>query len=112
MMAWLRHLGIFVCLLAIIGAGLGDGFALAQRNVASPLEIIVAENPITNPDPANHALQAGCAVQVVCSVFIAVADVRPDLWEQKSAGIPTESEFRSGRTTRPISPPPTLPLVV
>ena len=65
-MTWLRGLSIFVCLLAIIGAGLGDGFALAQRNVASPHEIIVAEIPITTPDPANHALQAGCA-GLVCS---------------------------------------------
>ena len=105
-MAWLRGLSIFVCLLAIIGAGLADGFALAQRNVASPLETIVAEIPITAADSSDHALQAGCAVQVVCSVFIAVADVQPDIWEQKSAGIPAESEFRSGRTTRPISPPP------
>ncbi len=105
-MAWLRGLNIFVCLLAIIGAGLGDGFALAQRNVGSPLEMIVTEIPITTPDPANHALQAECAVQVVCSIFIAVADVQPDIWEQKSAGIPLDSRFRSGRTTRPISPPP------
>ncbi len=105
-MAWLRGLSIFVCLLAIIGAGLGDGFALAQRNIGSPLEMIVAEIPITAADSSDHALQAGCAVQVVCSVFIAVADVQPDIWEQKFAGIPAESEFRSGRTTTPISPPP------
>ena len=105
-MAWLRGLNIFVCLLAIIGAGLGDGFALAQRNVGGPLEMIVAEIPITTPDPASHALQAGCAVQLVCSVFIAVADVQPDIRERKSAGIPAHSQFRSGRTTAPISPPP------
>ncbi len=105
-MAWLRGLNIFVCFLAIIGTGLADGFALAQRNVASPLETIAAEIPITAADSSDHALQAGCAVQVVCSVFIAVADVQPDIWEQKSAGIPAESEFHSGRTTRPISPPP------
>ena len=107
-MAWLRHLSIFVCLLAIIGAGLGDGFALPQRNVGSPLEPIVAEIPITTPDPASHALQAGCAVQVACSVFLAVADVQPDIWERKPAGIPAHSQFRSGRTTKPISPPPKL----
>ncbi len=76
-MAWLRGLSIFVCLLAIIGAGLADDFALAQRNVGSPLETIVAEIPITAADSSDHALQAGCAVQVVCSVFIAVADERP-----------------------------------
>ncbi len=105
-MAWLRGLSIFVCLLAIIEAGLADGFALAQRDVASPLETIVAEIPITAADSSNHALQAGCAVQVVCSVFIAVADVQTDICEQKSAGIPTESRFRSGRTTTPILPPP------
>ncbi len=105
-MAWLRGLSIFVCLLAIIGAGLADDLAGAQRNVGSPLETIVAEIPITAPDSSDHALQAGCAVQVVCSVFIAVADVQPDIWEQKSTGIPAEFEFRSGRTTRPILPPP------
>ena len=92
MMAWLRHLSIFVCLLAIIGAGLGDGFALAQRNVASPLETIVAEIPITTPNPASHALQVGCAVQVVCSIFIAVTDVRPER-KRESNGIP--AGFRS-----------------
>ena len=105
-MAWLRGLSIFVCLLAIIGPGLADAFALAQRNVASPLETIVAEIPITAADSSDHALQAGCAVQVVCSVFIAVADVQPDIWERKLAWIPLDSRFRSGRTTRPISPPP------
>ncbi len=105
-MVWLRHLSIFVCLLAIIGAGLADDFALAQRNVGSPLETIVAEIPITTSNPTSHALQAGCAVQVICSVFIAVADVQPDIWERKLAGIPLDSRFRSGRTTKPISPPP------
>ena len=48
-MFWLRGLSIFVCLLAIIGAGLADGFAGPQRNGASPLETIVAEIPITAP---------------------------------------------------------------
>ncbi len=105
-MAWLRGLSIFVCLLAIIGAGLADDLTGAQRNVASPFETIVAEIPITAADSSDHALQAGCAVQVVCSVFIAVADVQPDIWEQKPTGIPTESRFRSGRTTTSILPPP------
>ncbi len=106
MMAWLHHLSIFVCLLAIIGAGLADDVALAQRYVASPLKTIVAEIPISAPDSSGHALQAGCAVQVACTVFIAVADVQPDIWERKPAGIPAESRFRSGRTTTPILPPP------
>ena len=105
-MAWLRHLSIFVCLLAIFGAGLADDFALAQRYVGSPLETIVAEIPITTLDSSSQALQAGCAAPVVCSVFIAVADVQPDISERKLAGIPLDSRFRSGRTTRPISPPP------
>ena len=105
-MAWLRVLSLFVCLLAIIGAGLTGDLALIQRNIGSPLETIVAEIPITAADTSDHALQAGCAVQVVCFVFIAVADVQPNIWEQNSAGIPAESRFRSGRTTRPISPPP------
>ncbi len=105
-MAWLRGLSIFVCLLAIIGAGLADDFAGVQRFVGSPTETIVAEIPITAADSSSHALQAGCAAQVICSVFIAVADVQPDIWERKLAGIPLDSRFRSGRTTRPISPPP------
>ena len=108
MMAWLRHLGIFVCLLAIIGAGLAADVALSQRNVGSPTEPIVAEIRISTPDPLDHALQAGCAVQVVCSAFIAVADVQPDIWERKPDGIPARSQFRSGRTTKPASPPPKL----
>ncbi len=57
-MAWLRQLGIFVCLLAIFGAGLADDFALAQRYVGSPTETIVAEIPITAADSSSHALQA------------------------------------------------------
>ncbi len=105
-MAWLRGLSIFVCLLAIIGAGLADDLTGAQRNVASPLEMIVAEIPITAADSSDHVLQAGCAVQVVCSVFIAVADVQPGIWERNPAGIPAHSQFRSGRTIKPISPPP------
>ena len=105
-MAWLRGLSIFVCLLASIGAGLADAFALVQRNVASRLETIVAEIPITAADSSDHALQAGCAVQVVCSVFIAVADVQLDIWERNPTGIPAHSQFRPGRTTKPISPPP------
>ncbi len=46
-MVWLCGLSMFVCLLATTGTGLADGFALAQRNVASPLETIAAEIPIT-----------------------------------------------------------------
>lgn len=105
-MTWLRGLSVFVCLLAIIGTGLTDGVALAQRNVAGPLETIAAETPITAADSSDHALQARCAVQVACPVFIALADVQPDIWKQESAENPAESEFRSGRTTRPILPPP------
>ena len=101
-MAWLRGLSIFVCLLAIIGAGLADDFALAQYNVGGPFETVI----ITAPHPASHALQGRCAVQVACSVFIALADVQPDNWGRKSAGIAADSQFRSGRTTTPILPPP------
>lgn len=105
-MVWLRDLGMFVCLLAIIGAGLAADFAVAQRNVGSPLERVVAEIPIVAPNPASPAPQAECGVQAVCSALIAMADVEPNIWEQKPTENPAASRFRSGRMTRPISPPP------
>ncbi len=102
----LHGLGVLVCLLAIIGAGLADDLALAKRNVGSPLQTIVADIPVTAPDAAGHSVAGGCAIQVACPVFIAVADAQPGVWEQSFAGIPAYSRFRSGRTTTPISPPP------
>lgn len=104
---WLRGLSVLVWLLAFIAAGLtGDG-AWAQPKVGSPLQTIAAELPTTTaPDFASHALPAGCAVQAACPVVMALTDVQPDIWDQQSVKILRDSEIRSGRTTRPLPPPP------
>ena len=80
--------------------------ALMQRNMDGRAQMIVAELPATTPDSPGHAHLAGCATQLACPAFIAVLDAQDDIQDQKSVRLPIEPEFRSGRTTAPISPPP------
>jgi len=102
---WLRGLSVFALVLAVIGLGPAYEVAQAHSNVGSPFETIVADISSTAPDSAGHE-QSRCAVQVICSGFIVVADARPEFCRQNTSGRPADSKFRSGRTITPISPPP------
>lgn len=100
----LRRLSALLCLLALIGVGLADNFAWAQRTIDSPMRTAVSE--VTGPDSTGHTLPTECAVHVVCPISIPVADAQDDILDQKSARIPIGSENCSGRITTPASPPP------
>src|SRR3546814_16291251 len=91
---------------SVIGVGMVSDAALMQRNIDGQAEMIVAERPTTTPDSPGHALLAGCATELACPGFMAVPDSQRDIQDRKSVGLPIAPEFRSGRTTAPISPPP------
>ncbi len=102
---WLRGLSVFALVLAVIGSAPAYEVAQAQSNVGSPFETIVADILSKAPDSAGHK-QSQCAVQVICSGFIVVADAEPEICRQNTASRPADSKFISGRTIAPISPPP------
>src|SRR3546814_18743645 len=100
-------MAVYVCFLAFIGVGMVSDAALMQRNIDGQAEMIVAERPTTTPDSPGHALLPWCATELACPGFMAVPDSPRDIQARKSDGLPIALEFPSGRTTAPLSPPPT-----
>lgn len=101
-----RALGIVVFLLAIVGAGVANNLAFAQGGVRGAFETIVAEPSAVSSDAAGHVVQAGCAVQILCSVFLPVSDMQPVIWVRKLTLSRARTNFRYGRITTPAPPPP------